>query len=338
MPLDTNLKSATNGSRRTSVTAAEAHAIRLALARSVSAAGERLLTHSKSAGEFGSLDGSHVSSRNDLEGTALLVRYVPEYLSRAGLQFAISFESEELPLKPANGDGQRQLRLVIDPVDGSKAVDNYTYANDLPLPRPPSAISVAAVCPVSHQLVATAVYCFDLGEVYSSCLLNPGSGKPAYMTFHGDSLLSPLGDIPGITAKRRILVGNYNSRALVQLADLELAMMDHGLNSTYGGLTGSSATDIINVVRGSFAACIDVRALCAAGGSVPYWYDIAGAIGVAGGRGLNVVVTTAGGATLEGADHAIFTPVSFIVARPEVFEIVRGLVKEQFSLTEEIAA
>ena len=70
---------------------------------------------------------------------------------------------------------------------------------------------------------------------------------------------------PQIEAKKRVLNCNYNARALEEIAGLDLALMDRGLKAAYGGLAGSSATDIINVVRGSFAACVDVRALCKGG-------------------------------------------------------------------------
>src|SRR5690348_2014973 len=112
-------KLAANCHRRLTVSASEAFALRRVLARSVSAAGERLLKNEKGAGEFDSLDRSHLSSRNDLEGTALMVRYVPEFMSRANLPFAVSFENEELPMVPLSGNDQRLLRLVIDPIDGT---------------------------------------------------------------------------------------------------------------------------------------------------------------------------------------------------------------------------
>lgn len=335
---NTALASAPSTGWRGAVNASEALTLRRALARSVAAAGERLLKGEKTTGEFPSLDGSHLSSRLDLEATALTIRYVPEFFSREGLTFAVSFENEELPMEPRAHDGQRLLRLIIDPVDGTKSVDNYMCVNDVPLPPPPSAISIAAVCPLNHQLVASAVHYFDLGEVYSSCLLNPGSAQPEFMAFRGDALLSQIGPMPNITAKRRVLNGNYNSKELVKLAQLELALMDSGLNPTFGGLTGSSATDIINVVRGSFAACVDARALCAGKGSVPYWYDIAGAVGVARGRGLGVLVMTADGRPLEGDDHPIYTPVSFIVARADILDAVVGVVRDCFALNAIAAA
>jgi fructose-1,6-bisphosphatase/inositol monophosphatase family enzyme len=320
-------------------TAHEAFALRRVLARSVSAVGERMLKIEKTPGEFDSLDQSHVSSSNDLEALALIVRYVPEFLAREGLPFLVSFENEEVPMIPPTTErGKRVLRLIIDPVDGTKAMDNYLYPNDVALPRPSSAISIAAVCPVTHELIATAVHCFDVDEVYSSCLINSGSADPEYIAFRGDSLLSHLSSTPSITAKRRVLNGKYNSKALVGLAEMELRLMDGGLNPTFGGLTGSSATDIVNVARGSFAACMDVRALCGAKGSVPYWYDIAAAIGIARGRGLRVLVMNNGGAPLEGADYPIYTPVSFLVARPDVFEIVLSIIREKFTVDVTAAA
>jgi hypothetical protein len=66
---ETTLKSATNRQRLQAVTAPEAFAVRRALTRSVTSVGERLLKNEKGAGEFNSLDKSHLSSRNveDLE-------------------------------------------------------------------------------------------------------------------------------------------------------------------------------------------------------------------------------------------------------------------------------
>ena len=232
------LKQACGGHRRPAVNSAESFALREVLSQAASLAGERLLTIEKGYGEFDSLDRSHVSSRNDLEGTALTIRYIPELLARAGLPFVVSFENEELPLVPLVPDGQRLLRLVIDPIDGTKAFDNYMCRADVSLPRPASAVSIAAICPYQHEIVATCVYCFDLGEAYSSFLLNPASDDPQYMAFCGDRLLSPLTCTPDIAAKRRILNGNYNSRALRQLAEVELALMDRGLNPCLRRING----------------------------------------------------------------------------------------------------
>ena len=65
-----------------------------------------------------------------------------------------------------------------------------------------------------------------------------------------------------------------------------------------------------------------IRALCGKGGSVPYWYDIAGAIPVALGRGLRVILTDAQERLLTGGNHDIYTPVAFVVARPEVEAVI----------------
>jgi hypothetical protein len=78
---------------------------------------------------------------------------------------------------------------------------------------------------------------------------------------------------------------------------------------------------MINVVRGSFCVCLDCRALCGKGGSVPYFYDVAGALPVAHGRGLSVIVTDSQGIALPGGDHEIRTPVAFVVARPGIEEV-----------------
>jgi hypothetical protein len=178
------------------------------------------------------------------------------------------------------------------------------------------------------------VYCFDLGEVFSSVCVNPGADAPSmYMAFRNEAVLLPITELPAgttaISAKMRILNGNYNSKALVELAKLELALMERNLKSNYGGLAGSSAVDIVNVVRGIFAAALDVRALSAGDGSVLYWYDIAGSVGVAMGRGLKVLVMGADGLQLTGGDHDIYTPVACVIARPDVFDAICETVRSK---------
>lgn len=339
----TALKPVSTKSLHSAVTAIEAFRLRRALVRTATAVGERLLRGDKGSWEFDSPDKSHITSRYDLEALGFTVRFMPEFMAEEKLPFVVSFENEELPLFCQAKGGQRLVRAIIDPVDGSKAFDNFKCASDVPIPPPSSAVSLALVDPVSHELVAAAVYCFDLGETFSSCLLNPGAGGASeYAAYRNETVLTPMHDllpgIPKIGAKRRVLNGNYNSRALVKLAELDLALMGAGLSPAFGGLAGSSATDIIGVVRGSFAACLDVRALCGGGGSVPYWYDVAGAVGVARGRGLGVIVTGANGEPLEGGDHEIYTPVSFLVARPDVFQTAWGVIREQFAVALPTAA
>lgn len=278
-----------------------------------------------------SADGSHLCSRNDLEATGGIFPAVFEVVPREGLKLDVSFENEEGCLVPADLGHGRRIRLVIDPIDGTKAFDNWTWAGDCPVPRPGSAVSIAAVCPVLGVTLASALYCFDLREVFSSVYLGANrDGLPQYAAFRNATALDPIPPMGPAApeARRRVLCGNYNSRALEDIARLELALMGKGLKGAYGGLTGSSATDIINVVRGSFCACVDVRALCGTGrGSVPYLYDVAGALPVAMGRGLRVEVTDAQGAPLAGTDHPIRTPVAFVVARPDVADVVIAAIR-----------
>jgi fructose-1,6-bisphosphatase/inositol monophosphatase family enzyme len=286
-----------------------------------------------------SLGGDHVWSRNDLEATSQMIRLTCEVFAEEGLNLDVSFESEEISLKPTEAGGGRRLRLIIDPIDGSKAFDNWKCGGDCPMPRPASAISIAAVCPVGGETVASAVYCFDTGEVYSSLYTGGDEGgRAVYTAFRNETILRLLSDgtqshLP--SAKKRALCGNYNSKALVEIARLELMLSGSGLKFAYGGLSGSSATDIINVVRGSFCACIDVRALYQAGGSVLHWYDIAGALPIARGRGLSVIATDARGNLLSGADYDIYTPVASVVTRHEfeqhIVEAIRSIVCGNFS-------
>jgi fructose-1,6-bisphosphatase/inositol monophosphatase family enzyme len=316
-----------------------------ALGAVVAEVGGRLERAVTAVWEGQSADGSHLCSRNDLEATGGVFQSVFEVFPREGLKLDVDFLMEEACLVPAQFCNGRRVHLVIDPIDGTKAFDNWKWGGDCPVPRPGSAVSIAAVCPILGVSLATAVYCLDLREVFSSIYLGTnGDGQAEYAAFRNSSVLHPI-PLMGHgapEARRRVLCGNYNSRALEDIARLELALMQKGLKGAYGGLTGSSATDIINVVRGSFCACVDVRALCGKGGSVPYWYDAAGALPVAAGRGLRVLVTDAQGAPLAGANHAIFTPVAFIVARPEVvdtvIEAIRATICPGFGRSETVRA
>src|SRR5215472_15346426 len=89
--------------RRLPADAVDAFAVRRVLALSARAVGERLLQGAKGTWESHSLDGTHDWTRNDLEGTALVVRYVLEHLAKAHLPFQVTFENEEAPLFPPIG-------------------------------------------------------------------------------------------------------------------------------------------------------------------------------------------------------------------------------------------
>jgi len=305
---------------------AEIFRVHRVFTRAMRALGERMEQAERGAWEGRSLKRTHKWSRNDLESNGLLIRFVQDFLAREGLDLAVSFESEELSLFPKSSGNGYALRAIIDPVDGTKAFDNWVCGGEFPLPRPSSAISIAVVCPILGETVLSALYCFDLGEVFSSVYVGRDrEGNPQYCAFRNDSLIPPLSSElahPQIEAKRRVLNCDYNARCLEEIARLNLALMDRGLKAAYGGLAGSSATDIINVVRGSFAVCVDVRALCGRGGSILYLYDVAGALAIARARGLRVVLADGDGVPLVGADHAIYTPVSIVVARPDVADAV----------------
>ena len=291
-----------------------------------------------------SIKGDHVLSANDLESTSLIIRSIAELFPKSGLLVEPAFLTEELSLSPCIPLGSdvpetsHGLALQIDPIDGSKSFDNWKCERDCPLPRPGSAISLAAVCPELTDILVSALYCFDLGDVFSSIYIGKdATGNPQYASFLNGTLLRPLillDKEPAIEAKRRVLSGNYNSKALMEIARLELALMERGLNAAYGGLTGSTAMDIVNVVRGSFCACVDVRSLCGKGGSVPRWYDAAGALAIALGRGLKVIATDSQGQRLSGGDHDIYTPVAFVVTRPEhetqIIDAIRSTVASGF--------
>ncbi len=280
-----------------------------------------------------SLDGEHLWSRNDLVAIGAILQCLSEAMGRSGLDMNFSLDNEEVPLAPLHPKNGTHVVNIVDPIDGSKAFDNFKLGSDVPLPRPSSAISVATACPVLDEVVATALYCFDLEEVYSSFLLGPDdSGTPQYASFRNGTLLRLIsecaGPAQGIEARRRVLNGDYNSRALLKVAQLNLLLMDRGMKPSFGGLAGSSAIDIVNVVRGSFAASIDVRALCGEGGSVLCWYDVAGALPIARGRGLVVHVTDERGRPLRGGNLPARTPVAYVVARADAANAVVSAIRE----------
>jgi fructose-1,6-bisphosphatase/inositol monophosphatase family enzyme len=292
---------------------AEIFRLHRVFSRAVRVLGERMEQVERGPSAGRRLNCSHRCSRNDLESNGFLICFVRDCLAREGLDVAITFESEELSLFPKLSSNDYALRAIIDPIDGSKAFDNYVCGTDLPLPRPPSAISIAVVCPASDATIVSAVYCFDLGEVFSSVYLGSDPEcQPRYCAFRDDTLIPPLSaqpEHPHIEAKKRVLNCDYNARCLEEIARFNLALMDRGLKAAYGGLAGSSATDVINVVRGSFAVCVDVRALFRRGGSVLHLYDVAGVLPIAIARGLSVLLADMNGVPLAGADHAIYTRV-----------------------------
>lgn len=314
--------------------------LRSALGDVVRAVGKEMERSHGEVWEAQSFNGDHVSSSNDANAVSLIFRYVIEIFPKYGIKIDVGFLTEEISLVPYGRNGRKIpfgvngqiLLLVIDPIDGTKAFDNWKYGGDCPLPRPGSAISIAAVLPALGEVVASALYCFDTGEVFSSVYRGKDKdGAPRYVAFRDDSLLRPFTlnfqEEAKIEAKRRVLCGIYNSKALVEIARVELALMEKGLKPAFGGLTGSSATDIINVARGSFCVCLDVRALCGKGGSVPYWYDVAGVLPIARARGLSVIVTDSQGRVLQGGNHEIYTPIAFVVARPELVDIVTEVIR-----------
>jgi len=131
-----------------------------ALTQSARAIGERMRSAREGSWEFRSQDGDHLWSRNDLEATAFVLRYIPDFFSRAGLDVVLTFENEEVPLVPAGPSHDKGVRLIIDPIDGSKSSDNFKCPWDCPIPEPSSAVSIAAVCPILNETVASAVLLF----------------------------------------------------------------------------------------------------------------------------------------------------------------------------------
>jgi hypothetical protein len=150
-----------------------------ALTDAVRGVGEQLERSHQAAWEGQSLNGDHVWSRHDLLATGLIVQCITESLAREGLEVEFNLDNEEVPLAALNPANGYALTLNADPVDGSKAFDNFMLGADVPLPRPGSAVSIAASCPLIGEIVATALYCFDLEEVFSSMFLGCGrSGAP----------------------------------------------------------------------------------------------------------------------------------------------------------------
>src|SRR2546427_6770210 len=115
---------------------AENLALQRALVMAIENVGKRMENAQINAWEGQNSSGDHVWSRNDLKATAEIIHYVAEALSDQKLALDVTYENEEVPLIPLKLSGSRRLRLVIDPVDGSKAFDAWKAGADVPLPRP----------------------------------------------------------------------------------------------------------------------------------------------------------------------------------------------------------
>jgi hypothetical protein len=201
-----------NGKKHASPFAQTSAVVRLhrVLVDAVRDVGEQLGRSRQGAWEGQSTNGDHVWSRHDLVATGLMVQCVAESMARERLDVEFNLDNEEVPLAailPANGYA---LTLIADPVDGSKAFDNFKLGADVQLPRPGSAVSIAAVCPVMSESIVTVLFCFDLEDVFSSMFLGwDRSGVSQYAAFRNGALLRPLSQradgAPQIEARRRVL-------------------------------------------------------------------------------------------------------------------------------------
>jgi fructose-1,6-bisphosphatase/inositol monophosphatase family enzyme len=317
-----NMKTAngTNGRKRTQVPAVvEPVLLHEVLCRVVRPVGDAVFAATLDSGESRSICGDHTASRLDMYTLGLLVEGILREFGREGIP-APSLETEEAVLLPPGG--APSFRLVADPFDGTKAGDNFKARHDLPLTNPTSAISVAAVCPCSGKILASAVYALDLREVFSAWRVRDGGPPSGCIAFRNDTVLQPIGPMvnPVITAKKRVLHANYAAGDLARLAAVDEALVHAGLAPSYGGLAGSSAIDVINVIRGSFCGYVDVRAIVGVSGARLKFYDIAGVILPAMARGLSVRLMTGSGELVANEHLRHDTPVGLIVARPEALD------------------
>ncbi len=311
--------------------------VRIALENSVRHVGEEILSQAVQERHWegrSTLDG-HVVSRMDLLATGKFIASLSGELIDAGIDNDVSYINEEVPLLPRPmaerpAEAAPSIEIILDPVDGSKAVDSFCASHDLRIPNPPSAICVSAK--FDGRIIAGALFCFDTRQTMSI----QSVGGESYIAFVDNQYLTRKPARVTCGAQSRVIVGDYANRAVGRHGRLKLALDRHGLKGFYGGATGSSAMDIVGVVRGSFAGYIDVRALRGLSGKGAHlkWYDVSAAAILARTRGLTVLLADRDGQPALPDALDAFDPIAIVVVRAEhagaVVSVIRDTIFPDF--------
>ena len=252
-----------------------------------------------------------------------LERHLPEF------EGVIRFELRPFVKTLLELEEHKELSLIIDEIDGTTntkrcLASSFEY-------RPLAAVSIALSLTNSlKDLVSGVIYTLDQGELFSSLRIS----EKDFLSFRDYRLIDPVSVVSTLgDSKVRVLVIGYSNSHRLEKGELEQTLYLNGFK-TYEGCR-SSGMDIINILRNSADAYIDLR---------HYWstkdkkgketeamlqvYDVAGVIPIADGCGLKV--TDAEGKSWK--NYSLNDTIPLVVSRPrihkEILSIIRPLVEK----------
>lgn len=192
--------------------------------------------------------------------------------------------------------------------------------------RPLGLISLALSTNKSlKDLVLSAVYTFDQGEVFSALCVSDDD----FLTFRNGQVISPATVVStqGDSHKRILVIGYSNSHRLKK-GEVEQVLYDKGFK-VYDGCH-ASGMDVISLLRNATDAYVDLR---------HYWstkdrlgqekeamlqaYDIAGVISIA--EGCKIKVTDAEGRSWR--EYNLEDTIPLIIAKPDIHQLILDTIK-----------
>jgi fructose-1,6-bisphosphatase/inositol monophosphatase family enzyme len=293
-----------------------------ALARIVKGVGEKILG-AKSSGlliedtvEYKGHDSSSIDTFARQEMQALIDRHLSK---RGGIvRFELDPYSRTFIEQPSPGGC---CFLTIDEIEGTT---NTKRCLASPLSyRPHAAVTMAiGTGPRLADIYASAIYTLDQGETYMAQRTTEG-----FNTYRDRELINPaevvltLGD-----SKRRILVIGYSNSYRIKKAAVEQVLYDAGFK-VYDGCRASTV-DIINLMRNSYDAYIDLRSIWSTmrdgqeAEAMLQTYDIAAVIPCA--VGCRLCVTDAEGNPWQNYGQEDTIPL--VVSRPDIHDKILELI------------
>lgn len=249
---------------------------------------------------------------------AALDRHVPE------VEGIVRFELRPFAKTLIETEKHNNLVLIIDEIEGTTNTKRC-LASFLDY-RPPALISLGlSTSEKLKDLVIGVVYTLDQGEVFSAICVADNN----FLSFRNLKIIEPSSVI--ITkgdSKKRILVVGYSNSHRTKKGELEQVLYNKKLK-VYDGCR-ASGMDIINMIRNSNDAYVDLRSLWSTKDergnekeAMLQVYDIAGTIPIAEGCGM--IVTDAEGNSWR--EYSLEDTISLVVARPEIHQLILDTIK-----------
>lgn len=298
----------------------EVKAFHHAMTHIVQAVGENLLLSTRIVEDTHDYKGHESSSLDDV-ARQLMQEYLNKYLE--DFEGTVRLELRPYAITLLEKTTHNPLTMIIDEIEGTTntkrcMASNFDY-------RPQALISMALSFSDSlKDLAVGSVYTLDRGEVFSAFKVDAH-----FLAFHNnqiiyeDEIVKTKGD-----SKKRVLVIGYSNSHRLQKGQLEQALYDSGLK-VYEGCR-SSGMDVINIIRNSADAYIDLRSFWSAKDDEGHekeamlqTYDIAGVIPIAEGCGLKV-------SDAEGnpwRNYELEDQIPLVVSRPDIYDKIISVVK-----------